>query len=137
MPRKQSPVLTDLELTVMNVLWDRGSATTREVLDALSDKRRFAYTTLSTILTILNRKGFVTHQKKKKTFLYKPSVTRKEMTNRAIEELTKKFFKGSQEGLKQYLIGSREVIRKKTRPTKKEAPEQKPPVSEDEIPDWF
>ncbi len=121
----------------MNVIWNRGSATTREVLDALAGERHFAYTTLSTILTILNRKGIVTHQKKNKAFVYKPVVSRREMTKRAVEELTKKFFDGSKESLKQYLMGSGKVATRKVRPVKKAAPKPKPRVTVDDVPEWF
>ena len=106
MPRKQSSVLTDLELTVMNVLWERTQATTSEVCDALAGKRLFAYTTISTILTILTRKGYVSFKKKGKAYVYKPEVSRKDMTDRTIQDLTEKFFNGSRESLIEHLTGS-------------------------------
>ena len=106
MPRKQSSVLTDLELTIMNVPWERLQATTSEVRDTLAEKRLFAYTTLSTILTILTRKGYVSYKKKGKAYVYKPEVSRKDMTERAIQDLTVKFFNDSRNLLIEHLTGS-------------------------------
>ena len=140
MPRKQGTVLTDLELKVMNVLWDRGDATAREVLDALAPERTFAYTTLSTILTILGRKGFVFYRKEGKTYRYIPDITREEMTNRAVDELTRKFFRGSREALLKHLGSSAETVFQETAPVKEVTQKlQKPTPSSsvDDIPDWF
>lgn len=137
MPRKQSPVLTDLELIVMNVLWDKGSATTREVLDSLAKEHSFAYTTVSTILTILGRKGFVTHRKKNKAFIYRPVVTHEEMINRAVKELTKKFFGDSKEALIQFLCEPEVIASQKIAPVEKTESKPKLPVTVDDVPEWF
>ena len=63
MPRRRSPALTDAELRIMNVLWGRERATVGDVVDSLDGPRKPAYNSVLTILRILERKGYVTHEK--------------------------------------------------------------------------
>ena len=63
MARKQSTTLTDGELRLMRVLWSKARATVSEVVGALPDKRSPAYNTVLTLLRILERKGYVRHEK--------------------------------------------------------------------------
>ena len=69
MARKRSPALTDAEARVMSVLWQRDSARVGDVVTALSATRPSTYSTIQTILRILETKGYVTHEKVARAFL--------------------------------------------------------------------
>ena len=63
MARHRSPALTDAEARVMSVLWQRGTATVGDAVAALKKKRPVSYSTVQTILRILENKGYVAHDK--------------------------------------------------------------------------
>ncbi len=73
MARSKSATLTEAELRIMNVLWDRGSATVHEVLEALPAKPALAYNSVLTIIRILEKKGYVKHVKDKRAHVYTPA----------------------------------------------------------------
>ena len=78
MPRKTSPTLTEAELRLMNVLWKRGESTVAEVVKALPKRLSLAYSSVLTTLRILERKGFVSHKKQGRAFVYHPVVERQD-----------------------------------------------------------
>jgi predicted transcriptional regulator len=83
-------LLSARELDVMNVLWERGSATVSEVLEELQDE--LAYTTVLTILRRLEEKGHVGHDTEGKAHRYLPLVQREEAQDSAIQRVTRKLF---------------------------------------------
>ena len=105
MPRRASPALTDAELRIMHVLWDRTRATVGEVLDTIDSVSRPAYNTVLTILKILERKGYVTHEKDGRAFVYLPVVDRSQAQRSAVSHLLSRFFNGSPEALVLDLLG--------------------------------
>ncbi|MEX0709070.1 MAG: BlaI/MecI/CopY family transcriptional regulator [Woeseia sp.] len=109
MARKQSPTLTEGELKVMAVLWDREEASVREVTDVLSEQQPVAYSTALTMLRILNDKGYVTYRKEGRAFVYCPLVSRHEARSSALRHLIAKFFNGSPEALAQNLVDETDV----------------------------
>ena len=94
--------LTDREIDVMEVLWDRGSATVAEVRDALEDD--LAYTTVLTVLRILEEKGRVRHEEEGRAHRYYPLVERQVVRSSALRRLTRKLFDGSPELLLTQLV---------------------------------
>jgi predicted transcriptional regulator len=99
MPRKRSPNLTEAELRLMDVLWDRGAATVAEVADGLPKDLDLAYNTVLTTLRILEEKGYVEHTKPEeaRAFVYKPIVGRQEAGRSAVRYLVSRFFRNSPE----------------------------------------
>jgi BlaI family transcriptional regulator, penicillinase repressor len=95
MARKPSPALTDAEASVMAVLWQKQSATVGDVVATLAKKRQVAYSTVQTILRILEAKGYVTHDKVARAFLFRPLVDEKQARRRALRHLVKRLFNGS------------------------------------------
>jgi predicted transcriptional regulator len=95
MPRPTSPTLTDGELRLMRVLWDKGEASVSEVSDALKEKPKPAYNTVLTLLRILERKGYVTHRKDGRAFVFLPTVDRSNARRSALKSLVDRFFEGS------------------------------------------
>ncbi len=101
---KQRPVkLTRFELEIMQVLWDLERASVREIHEALSDKRRPAYTTVQTIVRRLEEKGAVQRLRKiGNALIFEPAITRKSVQGRVITEMLQ-LFGGSARPLMAYL----------------------------------
>ena len=101
MARSKSATLTEAELRIMNVLWDRGSATVHEVLEVLPAKPALAYNSILTIVRILEKKGYVKHvkEKDKRSHVYIPQVDRKDATRFEVRHLVSRFFGNSHEQL--------------------------------------
>ena len=95
MPRPKSSTLTDGELKLMRVLWDRGEATVGEVVSALKDKPKPAYNSVLTLLRILERKGYVAHRKDGRAFIFLPAVDRARARQSAVKTFVNRFFEGS------------------------------------------
>jgi BlaI family transcriptional regulator, penicillinase repressor len=97
--RSKSATLTEAELRIMNVLWEKGSATVHEVLQALPSKPSLAYNSVLTIIRILEVKGYVKHIKDKRAHVYMPKVDRKDATRFEVRHLVSRFFGNSHEQL--------------------------------------
>ena len=95
MARKQSPALTDAEAQVMASLWRLQRASVGEVVSAMSKTRRVTYSTVQTILRILETKGYVTHDKVARAFFYEPVVDERQARRRALRHLVSRLFDGS------------------------------------------
>ena len=107
MPRKKSERLTPLELEIMQVLWEAGPANVQTVQREL--KRELAYTTVQTMLSVLHRKNKVTRTLKDKAYIYRPSVSRSQVTGHAVSDLIDRLFGGSVEGLVMNLLEARHL----------------------------
>jgi predicted transcriptional regulator len=99
LPRTQSATLTEAELRIMNVLWQKGSATVHEVLQGLPENPPLAYNSVLTIVRILEKKGYVRHTKDKDTraFIYSASVAKEDATRSEVRHLLTRFFGNSHE----------------------------------------
>jgi len=97
--RSKSATLTEAELRIMNVLWERHSATVHEVLDALPAKPALAYNSVLTIIRILEKKGYVKHVKDKRAHVYQPLIDRTDATRFEVRHLVSRFFGNSHEQL--------------------------------------
>ena len=95
MARKKSPALTDAEAQVMAVLWRLQRASVGEVVSAMSETRQVTYSTIQTILRILETKGYVTHDKVARAFVYQPVVDERQARRRALRHLVSRLFEGS------------------------------------------
>jgi len=95
MPRSPSRSLTDAEARVMAVLWESERATVADVVRALSRRRVVSYSTVQTILRILETKGYVAHDKVARAFIYRPLVDERQARRRALRHLASRLFKGS------------------------------------------
>jgi len=95
MARRKSVALTDGELRLMRVLWDKGHATVGEVVDDLNGPIKPAYNTVLTLLRILEQKGHVTHDKAGRAFVYVPVINRSQARRSAVRHLLSRFFDDS------------------------------------------
>lgn len=99
MPRRQSATLTEAELKIMEVLWQRKSGTVQQVLDDLPQKPALAYNSVLTIIRILEKKGYVGHAKDGRAHIYAPVIEREAARRSEVRHLAGRFFKNSQEQL--------------------------------------
>lgn len=107
MPRRKSERLTPLELEIMQVLWETGPANVQTVQREL--ERDLAYTTVQTMLSVLHRKNKVTRTLKDKAHIYRPAVSRSQVTGHAVGDLIDRLFGGSAEGLVMSLLEARHL----------------------------
>ena len=95
-PRTSRPkLLTEVELELMSTLWQLGEATVRDVLAHLSKGRNLAYTSVSTILRILEGKRLAKSRKVGKANQYRPAVSKSEYERRSLRHLVDKVFDGT------------------------------------------
>ena len=94
MPRKASPVLTDHELRLMEVLWKLHHATVAEVTARVGSPQ-LAYNTVLTTLRTLEQKGYVGHGEDGRAFVYRPLVARSQAADSAVRQLLRRFFGNS------------------------------------------
>lgn len=92
-----SIILTRQELELMKAVWDRGAATVREVCDVISQRRAIAYTTVLTLMGILEDKGALTHVKAGRAYIYRPLLSRHQATRNQIHDVAVRFFDGRPE----------------------------------------
>ena len=97
MPPRKSATLTEAELRLMDVLWQKGKATVQEVVAALPEKRPLAYNSVLTTIRILEKKGYVGHIKDGRAHVYMPVVERQDATRSEVRHLMSRFFKDSHE----------------------------------------
>ena len=88
-------LLTDVELELMTALWQAGEATVRDVLELLPAERKLAYTSVSTILRILEKKKLVRARKEGKAHIYAPTVSKSDYESRSLRDLVDKVFDGT------------------------------------------
>jgi BlaI family penicillinase repressor len=98
------PRLGKVQLRIMQVLWEQGSATARQITSALSQQEPIAHSTVQTLLRKLEGKGAVSHDLDERTFVFRPLVERSEVTHSALHDLLARVFHGSVYGLVSQLL---------------------------------
>lgn len=111
MAGKKTEHLTRLEMEVMHVLWETGSANVQTVQQQL--KRELAYTTVQTMLNILHRKGKVKRTLKDRAYYYKPIVSRSEVISHTVSDMVDRLFGGSAESLVMSLVETKHLTPEK------------------------
>jgi len=99
MPRTKSENLTAAELRLMDILWEKSEATVTEVMEALPQDPPLAYNTVLTTLRILERKGYVRHQKNSRAFRFIPIVDHRQASQSAVSYVVSRFFRNSPKAL--------------------------------------
>ena len=97
MPPKRSATLTEAELRLMEVLWQRGPSTVQQVLDALPGGKPLAYNSVLTTMRILEKKRYVAHAKDGRAHVFAPLVERSEATRSEVRHLVQRLFRNSHE----------------------------------------
>ncbi len=93
--RKTHSTLTPQELTIMKVIWRLENATVRDVYEALRKRREIAYTTVMTMMNILEEKGFLTKVKVERAFEYRPAQPRHVIVGGLVRDFLDRVFDGA------------------------------------------
>src|SRR5580658_862317 len=102
--RPAKPTLTEQELEIMKVIWRLENATVRQVYEALLEKRRIAYTTVMTMMNILEQKGYLKKHQQDRAYVYRPSQPQKQVIRSMVREFVDRVFNGSAEPLLVHLV---------------------------------
>jgi BlaI family transcriptional regulator, penicillinase repressor len=94
-----SIILTRQELQIMKVVWALNNATVKEVCDAMSQTKTVAYTTILTLMGILEEKGALVHTRSGRAFVYSPLLSRQQATRNQVRDVINRFFGGKPEVL--------------------------------------
>ncbi len=94
-----SLILTRQEFQIMKVVWEKGSATVREVCDSISQRKPTAYTTVLTLMGILEEKGALSHTRSGRAYIYRPILSCAQAVHNQLHDLITRIFDGSPERL--------------------------------------
>ena len=131
MPPKRSITLTEAELRLMRVLWERGECAVSEVVSAIADVTPLAYTSVLTTIRVLEKKGYVSHRQEGRAFLYSSRVPQHEASRSEVKHVLQRFFGNSRERLLLSLLGDDEITPgelKRIRQAINEASDDKPEI---------
>jgi predicted transcriptional regulator len=104
MPRPTNDQPTPGELEVLKVLWDRGPATVREVMEVLNRERERAYTSVMSLLNVMTDKGLLKRQPHGRAFIYAAAVEREDTLGEMVGDLLGRVFEGSASSLVAHLL---------------------------------
>lgn len=101
---KTTRPLTPQELSIMKVVWRLGAVTVRDVYEALRTKRAIAYTTVMTMMNILEEKGYLKKQRVERAFQYRPTRSRQQVVSGMVREFVHRVFDGAAQPLMLHLV---------------------------------
>jgi len=100
--------LTKAEEEIMHILWQLEKANVKDILDQFSEPKP-AYNTVSTIVRILENKGFVDYEKQGKGHLYFPLVKKQDYSNQSINNLVDNYFQGSFKSMVSFFVKKNDI----------------------------
>jgi len=107
--RPSSATLTPQELELMKILWAKGEVTVRDVYETLLERRRIAYTTVMTMMRVLEKKGHVKARRVSRAFVYRPSRPERQVVRSMVREFVDRVFNGSAQPLLVHLVEDRKL----------------------------
>jgi predicted transcriptional regulator len=110
--RPKSRTLTGQELEIMKIVWRLQSATVRDVYEALRERRKIAYTTVMTMMNILEEKKYLKKQAKDRAYVYQATRPRSDVIKAMVREFVDRVFNGSAEPLLVHLLKDRRLSQK-------------------------
>jgi|SRR5215469_13760017 len=109
-PRKTT--LTDQELEIMKIVWDLDQATVRDVYEKLLERRKIAYTTVMTLMKILETKGHLKKSSIERAYIYQPTKPKQQVIGGMVREFVNRVFNGSAEPLLLHLVEDEKLTEK-------------------------
>lgn len=100
---KQIQILTKAEEEVMQIIWQLGHCLVRDIIDNLGDPD-MPHSTISSVVRILEKKGFVDHKAYGKTYEYFPIIAKEDYAQHGVKNLVEKYFSGSPKQLVSFLV---------------------------------
>src|SRR5271169_265078 len=110
--RTKSRTLTEQELEIMKVVWEIEIATVRDVYEALLRRRKIAYTTVMTMMNILEEKGYLKKRAEDKAHVYRPAQAKAKVIRAMVQEFVQRVFNGSAQPLLVQLVKDRQLSEK-------------------------
>lgn len=110
--RPKHTTLTPQELEIMKLVWQRESATVRDIYEALLERRKIAYTTVMTTMKTLETKGYLKKRRQDRAFIYRPTHAKNQVIGGMIREFIDRVFNGSAEPLLVHLVKTRHIREK-------------------------
>lgn len=101
--------MTGQELEIMKVVWERQSATVRDVYETLLARRKIAYTTVMTMMKILETKGYLKKRPVERAYVYQPARPKKQVIRTMVKEFVNRVFNGSAEPLLVHLVQDHKI----------------------------
>ena len=111
MARPKSKILTPAEQRIMDAVWTLRRASVGDVLEAISGAGPVAYTTVMTVLRVLEKKGYVAATRDGRILIYRAKVSREKAQSQALRHLVGEFFAGSRTALAQHLLHEEDLSR--------------------------
>ncbi len=109
MPPKKSITLTEAELRLMKILWQRGESVVSDLVSAMPEGEALAYNSVLTTVRILEQKGYVEHRQEGRAFVYRPCVAEHEAGRSEVRHVLGRFFGNSRERLLLSLLGDEDI----------------------------
>ena len=116
---KPKTTLTDVELEIMQVVWDKGSATVRDVYETVNARRKIAYTTVMTMMRVLEQKGHVDKSDEERAYVYRPAKPKKQVIGAMVTDFLNRVFNGSAEPLLVHLAEEGELSQENLKQVKR------------------
>jgi predicted transcriptional regulator len=109
--RHRSSTLTEQELEIMKIVWERESATVRDVYETLLERRKVAYTTVMTMMKILEQKKYLKKTQAERAFVYRPTQPKGQVIAAMVKEFVNRVFNGSAQPLLVHLVEESKLSR--------------------------
>ena len=110
--RRRSTTLTQQELEIMKVIWERKRATVRDVYETLLETRKVAYTTVMTMMKILEQKQFLKKSQEERAYVYRPTQPKRLVIGAMVRDFVNRVFNGSAEPLLVHLLDEHNLSQK-------------------------
>jgi len=107
--RRPSTTLTSAELEIMHVVWGLGRATVRDVYEALRERRKVAYTSVMTVMKILEKKGHLKKKQDDRAYVYRPARPRAQVLAVLVRDFVDRVFQGAAKPLLVHLVEDRRL----------------------------
>jgi predicted transcriptional regulator len=109
--RRRSSTLTEQELEIMKIVWERETATVRDVYETLLERRKVAYTTVMTMMKILEQKKYLKRSQSDRAYVYRPTQPKGQVISGMVKEFVNRVFNGSAQPLLVHLVEDHKLTR--------------------------
>jgi len=107
--KTKTKTLTEQELEIMKVIWERPASTVRDVYEALHERKSVAYTTVMTMMNILESKGHLVKRPEGRAYVYEPAQARTQVISNMVQEFLDRVFNGAAQPLLLNLVQERKL----------------------------
>jgi len=109
--RRRSSILTEQELEIMKIVWQHDSSTVRDVYEALLEKRKIAYTTVMTMMKVLEQKKYLKKTQTERAYIYRPAQPQRQVIRAMVRDFVNRVFNGSASPLLVHLVEEHDLSR--------------------------